>query len=282
MNNSIFESVKFLNEDKENLDTFINELSMMQEKANKMNCQLILEAVDFKKILDWIKEKWRKLIEFFNKKKQEFLNLLSKLKDKNKIEKAIKYLEKNDDTLETNTLYFISNVKLDLALDLLKKLEELIDDMAPKLFDKNDNNLYKEKIDRSIANILSVDYDNNRYYNLMTVYQELINYNEKVHIKDKYKEMQKYDLNDIKNFINSIEKKNDIRNKEVDKLEKEYTTSFNNLNPGPIPQDLKILQDHYVSYLSLINLEFEMYYDISNFLSDYSRKIEWILRKADL
>ena len=86
----------------------------------------------------------------------------------------------------------------------------------------------------------------------------------------------------VKNFINSIEKKNDIRNKEVDKLEKEYTTSFNNLKPGPIPQDLKILQDHYVSYLSLINLEFEMYYDISNFLSDYSRKIEWILRKADL
>lgn len=282
MDNSIFESVRFLNEDKENLDTFINELSIMQEKANKMNCQLILEAVDFKKILDWIKEKWRKLIEFLIKKKQEFLNLLSKLKDKNKIEKAIEYLEKNDDTFETNTLYFINNIKLDLALDLLKKLEELIDDMVPKLLDKNDNNLYKEKIDQSIANILSVDYENNRYYNEDNKYRELINYDEKVHIKDKYKETQKYDLNDIKNFINSIEKKNDIRNKEVDKLEKEYTTSFNNLKPGPIPQDLKILQDHYISYLSLINLEFEMYYDISNFLSGYSRKIEYILGKAEL
>ena len=69
---SIFESVRFLNEDKQNFDIFINEIMDMQCKANEMNCYLVLESGEINRVLDWIKEKWKALLELINKKKNEF------------------------------------------------------------------------------------------------------------------------------------------------------------------------------------------------------------------
>lgn len=278
---SIFESVRFLNEDKQNFDIFINEIMDMQCKANEMNCYLVLESGEINRILDWIKEKWKALLELINKKKNEFLELLSQKKNTS-IDKALDILSKTDDTFFKDEKYYVSNTNLDKALDALNKLEDFASDIIPKLCEHDiyitktmkvsNSDLYLDDVCKYISDILGIQ--NYVGGNINAYYRNYIGYNDKTHITNKFQEMKGYNLYEIKSLINSIKNKNEKRLMDFDKVKQNYNRSDDDSK--------KVAADHMFAYSVLTMAELNMYECIFDFLSQYALKTNTILIKSKI
>ena len=278
---SIFESVRFLNEDKQNFDIFINEIMDMQCKANEMNCYLVLESGEINRILDWIKEKWKALLELINKKKNEFLELLSQKKNES-IDKALDILSKKDDTFFKDEKYYVSNTNLDKALDALNKLEDFASDITPKLCEHDiyitkamkvsNSDLYFDDVCKYISDLLGIQ--NYAGGNINAFYRNFIGYNDKTHISNKFQEMKGYNLYEIKSLINSIKNKNEKRLMDYDKVKQNYNRSDGDSK--------EVAADHVLAYSVLTMAELNMYECIFDFLSQYTLKTNMILIKSKL